>query len=124
MDKKIAISVIIATLLLTFGGVFMIAKSQQPANTGFDNFARCLTSKGAVMYGAAGCIHCQKVKSDFGSSFQYINYVECPLNPQKCLDEGVDGYPTWKFSDGSRLEGEQPLQKISEVSGCPIPVSK
>ena len=124
MNKKVGISIIVVTLLFTFAGIFLVARNQQPANTGLDDFAKCLSGKGAVMYGAAWCSHCQKVKAAFGSSFQYISYVECPQNPQKCVSEGVTGYPTWKFTNGSVLEGEQSLQKISEVSACPLPETK
>ncbi len=124
MNKKVGISIIVATLLFTVAGIFLVARSQQPVDTGLDEFAKCLTAKGAVMYGAAWCAHCQKVKAAFGSSFKYIDYVECPVNAQKCVSEGITGYPTWKFSDGSRLEGEQPLEKISEFTGCSLPVNK
>jgi hypothetical protein len=124
MNKKVGILIIITTVLFTISGIFLVAQSQQPVDTGLDDFAKCLTEKGAIMYGAASCVHCQKVKTTFGSSFQYINYVECLQDTQKCLDAGINGYPTWKFSNGSKLEGEQPLEKIAEFSNCTLPVTK
>lgn len=124
MNQKVALAILLATILFTMGGIWLVAKSQQPPETGLDDFAKCLTAKGGVMYGATWCPHCQKVKADFGASFKYINYVECPLDPKKCLDQGVSSYPTWKFADGAKLEGEESLAKISEVSGCPLPPSK
>lgn len=88
-----------------------------------DTFAKCLTENGVTMYGAAWCPHCQNEKKAFGNSFQYIQYVECPKNPSLCLSQGINGYPTWIFSDGKRLEGEQGIQKLMQESGCILPDS-
>ena len=73
----------------------------------YDDFAKCLSSKGAVMYGAYWCPHCQNEKKAFGDSFRLINYVECTEETSKCLAEKINGYPIWIFPDGKRLEGEQ-----------------
>ena len=93
----------------------------RPLAANLDDFARCLTSKGAIMYGAEWCPHCQNEKKAFGKSFQYINYVECPDDPQKCLAAGIDGYPTWIFVSGKKLEGEQGVVKLAQESGCSLP---
>ena len=68
---------------------------QLPVDKNYDSFAKCLTEKGAVMYGAVWCAHCKDQKKAFGDSFQYIKYVECTENTKLCLDDGVNGYPTW-----------------------------
>lgn len=124
MNKKVLILVGGFTLLLVGLGIFFASSSQKPKITGLDDFAKCLTAKKAVMYGASWCPHCQAVKAEFGASFQYVTYVECPVETQKCLDNNINGYPTWIFGDSQRLEGEQTLQKISEVSACPLPPVK
>ena len=85
------------------------------------SFAQCLTQKGAVMYGAEWCAHCQNQKKLFGEAWRYISYVECPDDPNRCLAEGVEGYPTWIFPGDLRLQGEQSMGKLSEASGCPAP---
>ena len=41
-------------------------------------------------------------------------------NAKLCLEKGVNGYPTWIFPDGKKLEGEQGLQRLSEESGCSL----
>jgi len=84
-------------------------------------FARCLTDKGAVMYGAYWCSHCQNEKKAFGKSFEFINYVECTEKPDLCTAASIAGYPTWIFPDGRRLEGEQGLKRLAEASGCALP---
>lgn len=87
----------------------------------YDGFAKCLAEKKITMYGADWCSHCQNEKRAFGSSFQFVPYVECPQNPQACLEKGVTGYPTWIFSDGKKFVGEQGIEKLSQESGCPLP---
>ncbi|MBI2632802.1 MAG: hypothetical protein HYW78_00215 [Parcubacteria group bacterium] len=86
----------------------------------FDSFAKCLADKGVVLYGADWCPHCQNQKKEFGDSFQYIRYIECPQNPNVCIAKGIDGYPTWIFADGTRLDGEQSFGTLAQKSGCVI----
>lgn len=83
----------------------------------YDSFAKCLTEKGATMYGAEWCSHCKNQKELFGASFKYVNYVECPQNPQLCKDKGVQGYPTWIINDNSYV-GEKSLEELSLLTGC------
>ncbi|MDP3996710.1 MAG: hypothetical protein Q8P86_03400 [bacterium] len=84
-------------------------------------FAQCLAEKEVTMYGAAWCAHCQNEKKRFGDSFDAVPYVECPDNPQVCLDKEIEGYPTWILPDGRKLLGEQGLEKLAKESGCPLP---
>lgn len=94
---------------------------RQQTNGELDVFAQCLVDKQITMYGAQWCPHCQNEKRAFGSSFKYVPYVECPDDPQKCLAVGINGYPTWIFPGGKKLEGEQGLNKLSQESGCALP---
>ncbi len=91
---------------------------QSRENAETDAFAQCLADKGITMYGADWCPHCQNEKKAFGDSFRLVPYVECPVDPQKCLAAGINGYPTWVFPDGRKLVGEQGLEKLSEESDC------
>ncbi len=116
-------------VILIFAFLFLIFLKDRNVEAGeLDKFAKCLAAKGAVMYGTAWCSHCQNEKAGFGDAFKYISYVECPENPQKCIDAGINGYPTWIFPasptgglEGRKLEGEQGLEKLAEESGCPQP---
>ncbi|MGB8816098.1 MAG: hypothetical protein WCC74_02620 [Minisyncoccia bacterium] len=87
----------------------------------YDDFAKCLTGKGILMYGAIWCENCKIQKNLFGSSFQYIKYVECPDNAKLCLEKGIEGYPTWIFADGKKIEGRDTLEDLAKVSGCELP---
>ncbi|MBI5391191.1 hypothetical protein HZB02_06905 [Candidatus Woesearchaeota archaeon] len=89
------------------------------------SFAQCLTEKGVKMYGAFWCPHCQNEKKKFGSTWEYIYYVECSLpsgsgQTEACKTAGVQAYPTWEFGDGSRIQGEVSFETLSAKSGCAL----
>ena len=88
-----------------------------------EKLAKCLTAAGAKMYGAYWCPHCADQKKLFGDSFKFVSYVECApkgenANPEACKKAGIEGYPTWIFSDGKKVTGTQKLAKLSELSNC------
>ena len=95
-------------------------KRPERATGSMDAFAKCLAGKNVTLYGAEWCPHCQAEKQAFGDSFQYVPYVECPADPQKCLGLGIKGYPTWILGDGRKLEGEQGLGKLSAETRCEL----
>lgn len=92
----------------------------------YDQFATCLKDRGATFYGAFWCPHCQRQKALFGNSVKLLPYVECSTPDGKsqtpiCVDKKITGYPTWEFADGSRLNGEIPLETLAEKTGCSLP---
>ena len=106
-------------------GIYYFAFYRRPVST-LDAFAKCISSKGAKMYGAWWCPHCSDQKEMFGYAFQYVNYVECSPPGQRsqndvCKQAGVKSYPTWQFSDGSRAQGALHLQALGEKTGCKLP---
>ncbi len=117
MSRNQCLELILIAAVLT-GGAWFIFRSKEPAAANLDELAQCLASRGAIMYGADWCPLCQNEKKTFGDSFRYINYVECPDEPNKCLAAGINGFPTWVFPDGRKLEGEQGPGKLSRESGC------
>lgn len=97
-----------------------------PSSSELDNFAKCITENGAVMYGAFWCPHCARTKKAFGDSFEYVKYVECDPrgdNEQSelCINKNIDKYDTWEFADGSRIVSEPTFQQLSEKTGCQVP---
>jgi glutaredoxin len=82
----------------------------------YDEFAKYLTEEGVKMYGTEWCSHCQNQKKLFGSSFQYIDFIDCDENRQECLDAGVSGYPTWKINN-QNYPGEQSFERLTQLSG-------
>jgi hypothetical protein len=114
--------------ILVVVGLLVFAVTQEAAPSPYDDFARCLTDDGVKMYGAWWCSHCQSQKRLFGTSFDRVTYIECSTASksmnQTCKDAGIEGYPTWEFSDASRLGGEQSLATLAEKSGCELPASE
>lgn len=101
---------------------------EQPEPGQYDDFANCIAESGAKMYGAYWCSHCADQKQSFQDSWTILKdtvYIECDPkgeNPQSelCLEEGIRGYPTWKFSNGKELGGFLTLPKIAEETGCKL----
>lgn len=116
MKNKIIIAVLILALIFAF--LFLILRNRAGQSGLLDEFAQCLRDKGAIMYGAEWCPHCQNQKKLFGKSFQYINYAECPADPQKCLAADIESYPTWIIAGQERLVGEQKLETLSQKTNC------
>ncbi|HYD03118.1 MAG TPA: peptidylprolyl isomerase [Alphaproteobacteria bacterium] len=91
-----------------------------------DDFAKCLTSKGAVFYGAYWCPHCENQKELFGDSIQHITYIECAVKDQpqvqtkECTDAEISGYPTWVIN-GLQYPGEQSIERLEQLTGCVAP---
>lgn len=123
MKFKTVLIVILIVIVIIIG--WTRQKTKSPYEEGYlDNFARCLASKNAVMYGAYWCPHCQNEKAAFGSSFKYIPYVECTKETQKCIEAKIEGYPTWIIGGEKRFVGEQGLSRLSAITGCPLPEIK
>ena len=93
--------------------------SNEEADDSVKELAKCLANSGATLYIANYCDHCQEQKSIFGDAFKHLSTFDCAENKiQDCIDAGVKRVPTWKFSDGTILEGMQSLSDLAEASGC------
>jgi len=116
--------VITAVIVLAFACVYYFARLRQA--TRYDSFAKCLSDKQVKMYGLYWCTHCAEQKEMFGASFRHVTYIECGIKGSReeepvCKEAGVKNFPTWQFPDGSRKEGAQPLQILSDQSACALP---
>ena len=125
MQTKTKFIVFIVLIIIIIGGfgIYIAVKPQVPSK--LDDFAKCLKTSGAEFYGAFWCPHCQEQKDEFGSSKQYLPYIECSnadnSQTQICIDKKIEGYPTWIFRDGSTLSGKQTLQTLAEKTQCVLP---
>jgi len=123
MKTKFIIFIVLLVLLVGGFGLYMNRSSIGPSK--LDGFAQCLKTSGAEFYGAFWCPHCQAQKALFGSSKQYLPYVECsnPDNSQTkaCADKKIESYPTWIFKDGSQIAGEVPLADLASKTQCTLP---
>ena len=79
--------------------------------------AKCLTSKGAVLYGADWCPYTQNQIASFKDGFQFLSYVECTEQLTVCRENGISAYPTWVIG-GSRIQGYRAPTVIGSAAGC------
>ena len=107
----------LAIVLLTF-----TYSMESHGKTDATQLAMCLTKKGWVMYEADGCQACAKQRRSFGNAFANIKTVECDNSSDKCTVHDIHYTPTWllinKGEEINRLEGNQSLDKLANVSGC------
>lgn len=121
-SKKLFIFIGIGLVVIV--GVSLLALSDnQPGK--LDAFAQCLGEQGAKFYGAFWCPHCQNQKAMFGKSEKLLPYVECSTPDGRsqlpiCNDIGISSYPTWIFTDGSKLTGEIPLADLAVKTSCEL----
>lgn len=121
----IYILTIVAVAVLLVTGLAFLNKEQDNGPGEYDTLAQCLKDKGATFYGAFWCPHCQEQKKLFGKSAKLLPYVECSTpnaqgQLQVCTDKEIKGYPTWEFSDGSRVAKTMQLEELAEKTSCPL----
>jgi hypothetical protein len=95
-------------------------------NHRYEGFAKCLAAKQTKMYGLYWCPHCAEQKEMFGKAFQYVPYVECAIKGSNqltpaCTAAGVKLFPSWQFGAGQPVEGVEPMQELSDKTGCSLP---
>ena len=113
----IIIAVIIGTLAISFISLQKITENSTQGR--YDDFATCLTDKGAVLHGTDTCAHCKEQERMFGNSFRNLNFVDCNDNTKVCLAAGVRIYPTWTIN-GSIYEGAKTPERLADITGCEI----
>lgn len=118
MKKTIIVSIIVVVLALAGIGYWKFT-GKAVATLNYDNFAKCLTENGVIMYGSKYCPHCLNQKKMFGDSFKYINYVECADNPTLCTERSIQVVPTWSIKE-NLYTGEKTIEELSSLAGCKI----
>ena len=74
-------------------------------------------SERAIFYGASWCGFTQKQFDELGvtaTDLKGLNYVECEDEPQRCEQDGIDAFPTWKI-DGQLYSGYQDTTKLKAL---------
>jgi len=122
MTQKNIFFLIIGLLILGTIATILLRSNEGVSSIKYDAFAQCIASKNLTMYGAVWCSACKTEKANFGKSFKYIPYVECTENPNECIAKSIEKYPTWIDEKGQKYVGVQGLEKLSEISGCALPI--
>ena len=110
-SKYYIIAAVIGLIILTTAAYSIYAINKHGS---YDDFAKCISEKGAVMYGAMGWCHfTQAQKAMFGKSFKYVNYHE--FNEL----QGIKKTPTWVIN-GAWYENVQSFDKLAALTGCKL----
>ncbi|MCX6820405.1 MAG: hypothetical protein NT016_00405 [Candidatus Aenigmarchaeota archaeon] len=121
--KHLKVAAIAALVLIAAGYIawhyYSGGTVTPPGPEQYDAFAKCLTQKGITMYGLVTCLHCAEQKAMFGSSFQYVTYVECSTQQALCSAKGVQFVPSWEIN-GTVEVGVKALAALSAETGCPL----
>lgn len=104
------IAIVFSVLILSIGS-FAFINSKKPGY--YDDFAKCLSEKGAIMYGANFCQYSHAQKGMFGKSIKFIDYKDFSENPN------VKITPTWEIN-GNLIERVQSFDRLAELTGCSI----
>ena len=110
----IFIAIILIIVLL---GLSIVSSSKKPGK--YDDFAKCLTINGAVVYGNDYCSYTVKQLNYFGKSKEFLNYVKCADNEALCNSKGVSITPTWEIN-GTMHQQVQTFEALSRISGCEL----
>lgn len=88
--------------------------------------AQCLTDRGVRLFGTYTCPWCVRQRELFGQAAEYLPYVECAPDRATeqelalCQEFGVTSVPDWRFPDGTQQMGMQTVERLAELSGCPL----
>lgn len=124
MKKLSTTTSIILLAIVAVIGLVGLAVWQNIKPSPYVAFAQCLSDKGATVYEAWWCPHCQDQKAMFGSAAKYLNTVECgtargQISKELCPD--VRATPTWTDAEGNSYEGARSLENLGELYGCELP---
>jgi len=98
----------------------VLVYSVLPKANPYEKFAKCVTSKGAVLYCDDITSDCQAQKRVFGAAFTGITYENCDYS-SICQDVNIKVKPSWILADGERIEGIQDAAALATATGCTAP---
>ena len=84
----------------------------------YDELAKCLTEKDAVIYGASWCKYTDAQKAMFGKSFKHLDYFDYTEFPEEEFGK-IKKTPTWIINDKA-YENVLSFDRLSQLSGCKI----
>lgn len=111
---------------INFAELLAAQAPEQPTQEQLTGLAKCLTEKGVKFFGTHWCPACDRQKEMFGTAVQYLPYVECAEDRGSeeslalCQEAGVSSVPDWRFPDDRQELGMLSLERLSQLSGCPL----
>lgn len=126
MDQRFRVAVTLISGMLLIAGLWFFARTISSL-TGysigaarFDNFAKCLTDKNALLYTSdLGCEGCTQQRVIFRNSYQYLTVINCRTEMEKCNDLEIKYGPVW-IINGVRYFGVYGVPRLAEITGCDV----
>ena len=113
--RYIILAIIGAILIFSI----LLAKAYMDKPGSYDEFAKCLTEKGAIIYGNDFCHYTSNQLGFFGKSKSYLNYIKCAENEGLCNQKGIKITPTWEIN-GKMYKQVQTFETLSSITGCKL----
>lgn len=105
---------IIAIVLAVIFGIIYISNNSSSSVS--SEVAQCIGQR-ALVYVRTGCHACETQEKMFGSSYKYINEVDCAYESDKCNLNGITATPTWVIN-GQYNVGVQTIPRLQALTGC------
>lgn len=120
MNKNKIVTIGIVILILIVAGGIIYLKNNTTftiKDTPSEEQAKWI-GEHSVLYVQTGCSHCKDQEDLFGVNLRYLNIIDClkEENRQKCIDEGIEGTPTWIINN-QKYVGVQSIEKLLELTG-------
>jgi len=110
--KKSSITILIILGVIIFITIIL----NLPHEVSPENTAKCIGEK-STLYVRSGCHFCQIQEENFGNNYKYLNVVDCLVDTQECIDQNIEGTPTWIINEKKYL-GVKSIDELKEITGC------
>ena len=111
-DTKIYLTLGIIVILIILGIFWAKSSNETPE----EKTMKCIANK-SVLYVATGCGFCAQQEAILSNYSSLINTVDCIKETQKCVDNKIQGTPTWSI-DNKNYPGLKTIQQLKEITGC------
>lgn len=112
-NTLITAGIIIGVISLALAVIYIQSKDTDIPS---EEFVKCL-GESSVLYVNSGCPHCKIQKKKFGDTLEFLTIVDCTVDMDKCIKEGIIHVPTWVFEEIS-LRGVQTIGQLKNITWC------
>jgi hypothetical protein len=119
MNKKLVNILSTVFIILVIGAIlFFVTRGNPTGAVVSDSVAKYIGAH-SVVYVQTGCSACQAQEAEFGSSWKYINSIDCIANKtnlQACTIANIKVTPTWVIN-GKQYLGVQTIATLENLTG-------
>lgn len=111
MKNQMIINILIIIIILSIG-LFIIFRGGHSE----ESTAKCIGEKTKI-YVKTGCPVCRRQEGVFGDNLKYLELIDCAVEPDKCIDDGIKLVPSW-IINGNIYEGYKSIDELKKLTGC------